>query len=79
MLVKAKLERRINGVFICREAPKVTNLLFADDSLLFCQAIQNEREAIMEILQTYAKASGQSINLEKSSVYFSTNTNGVQK
>ena len=33
----------------------------------------------MEILQTYANASGQSINLEKSSVYFSTNTTGVQK
>ena len=79
MLVKAKLERRINGVFICREAPKVTNLLFVDDSLLFCQAIQNEREAIMEILQTYAKASGQSINLEKSSVYFSTNTTRIQR
>ena len=60
-------------------APRVTNLLFVDDSLLFCQAIQNEGEAIVEILQTYANASGQSINLEKSSVYFSTNTNGVQK
>ena len=33
----------------------------------------------MEILQTYANALGQSINLEKSSVYFSTITNGVQK
>ena len=33
----------------------------------------------MEILQTYANASGQSINLEKSSVYFSTNTTGVQR
>ena len=79
MLVKAKLERRINGVFICREAPKITNLLFADDSLLFCQAIQNEGEAIDEILQTYANASSQSINLEKPSVYFSINTNGIQK
>ena len=31
----------------------------------------------MEILQTYANASGQCINLEKSSVYFSTNTIAV--
>ena len=79
LLAKEKLEGRIKGVFICRGAPRVTNLLFTDDSLLFCQAIQNEREAIVEILQTYANASGQSINLERSSVYFSTNTTGVQK
>ena len=79
LLAKAELEGRIRGVSICRGAPRVTNLLFADDSLLFCRASQTEGEAIMEILQTYANASGQCINLEKSSVYFSTNTIGVQR
>ena len=69
----------IKGVSICRGAPKVTNLLSADDSLLFCQAIQNEGEAIMETLLTYAKASCQSINLEKSFVYFSTNSTRAQR
>ena len=34
---------------------------------------------IKEILQVYASASGQSINLEKSSVYFSGNTLLEQK
>ena len=79
LLAKAKLEGRIKGVSICRGAPKVTNLLFVDDSLLICQATQTKGEAIAEILQTYAKASGQSINLEKSLVYFSSNTIGSQK
>jgi len=50
LLAKAKLEGRIKGVSICRRAPKVTNLLFVDDSLLFCQATQTEGEAIAEIL-----------------------------
>ena len=71
LLKKAELEGRIKGVSICRGAPKVTNLMFADDSLLFCQATRDEGETIAEILQTYERASGQSINLEKSSVYFS--------
>ena len=69
----------IHGVFVCRRAPKVTNLLFADDSLLFFRAIQTEMEVVNEILQTYAQALGQNINLEKSSVYFSNNTPNCQK
>ena len=74
LLAKAELEGRIRGVSICRGAPKVTNLLFADDSLLFCQATPKEGEVVAEILQTYERASGQSINLEKSSAFFSNNT-----
>ena len=42
-------------------------------SLLFCRATQREVQVITELLQTYADASGQCINFEKSSVYFSTN------
>ena len=53
--------------------------MFADDSLLFCQVTQAEGEAIAEILQTYERASGQSINLEKSSAYLSSNTSDSQK
>ncbi|KAL0011249.1 hypothetical protein SO802_006357 [Lithocarpus litseifolius] len=79
LLKKAESEGRIKGVSICRGAPKVTNLLFADDSLLFCQATRAEGETIAEILQTYERASGQRINLEMSSVYFSSNTSDRQK
>ena len=37
-------------------------------------ATHNVAGAIVDVLQVYAKALGQSINLEKSSVYFSGNT-----
>ena len=36
-------------------------------------------EVVSEMLQTYANASGQCINLEKSSVFFSSNTSASQK
>ena len=74
LLAKAELDGKITGVSICRGAPRVTNLLFADNSLLFHQATPREGEVAAEILQTYERASGQSINLEKSSVFFSNNT-----
>ena len=74
LLQKAKLEGNIHGVSICRRAPSISHLLFADDSLLFCQAIDKETKAIMEILKLYAEASGQCINMDKSFVYFNSNT-----
>ena len=79
LLQKSEAEGLIQGVSICRRAPRITNLLFADDSLIFCQAKQQEVQVITEILQVYAGASGQCINLEKSSVYFSRNTHVEQR
>ena len=79
LLTKAENEARIHGVSICRRAPKVSNLLFADYSLVFYRATSDEVETISEILQTYANALGQCINLEKSSIYFSSNTFDDQK
>ena len=79
LFAKAENDGKIHGASICKGAPKVSNLLFADDSLLFCRATQNEVEVIFGVLQTYANASGQCINLEKSSVFFSSNTSASQK
>ncbi|XP_075670119.1 uncharacterized protein LOC142639867 [Castanea sativa] len=78
-LAKAETDRRIKGVSICKGAPTLSNLMFADDSILFCQATIGEVEVINDVLQTYANASGQCINMEKSSVYFSSNTRGSQR
>lgn len=47
---------------------------FADDSYLFFRATVEEALCIKDCLNTYEIASGQQINLQKSSIQFSRNT-----
>ena len=47
--------------------------------MIFCQANQSEVQEIVKILQVYAGASEQCINMEKSSVFFSGSTPRQQK
>ena len=58
LLLQFEMEGHIKGVSICRMAPFVTNLMFADDLILFCQATLGEVKVINEVLRTYANASG---------------------
>ena len=39
--------------------PKLTHLLFADDSLIFCRATIEEHDNVLEILKEYEEPSGQ--------------------
>ena len=53
LLKKAKTMGEIKGVSICRRGPRLTHLLFANDSLIFCGANDNECQKLLEILATY--------------------------
>ena len=64
----------IKGVSLCRNGPKLTHLLFADDNLLFCRATRSECQKVLEILSTYEKLSGQKLNNEKTMLFFSKST-----
>ncbi|GAU30590.1 hypothetical protein TSUD_392810 [Trifolium subterraneum] len=73
LIKKAVESGDLHGVKICRGAPSVSHLLFADDCFLFCRSNLDETRKLMEILKTYEEASGQEINLSKSDVFFSRN------
>ena len=62
------------GLRVSYRSPWVTHLLFADDSLIFISASNPSALRLNDILSIYGEASGQCVNREKSSIYFSTNT-----
>lgn len=67
------MEGYLHGNGICRGAPPILHLLFADDCLLFCNASVKECTRLKQILAYYERVSGQAINYEKLGVYFSWN------
>ena len=50
LLAKSKKKGRIKGVAVCRNAPCISHLLFANDSLLFCQVSLEEVQCVTDIL-----------------------------
>ena len=71
---KAECERKIEGIKICRGAPRVNHLFFADDSLILMRARASDAQELRHILEVYERAFRQVINKDKSSIMFSPNT-----
>ncbi|KAL9687723.1 hypothetical protein QQ045_032130 [Rhodiola kirilowii] len=71
--VSYKEEGLIEGIRICRGAPVITHLMFADDCLLLLKARKESLDRIMRILQKYEAVAGQKVNLTKSEVVCNKN------
>lgn len=52
----------------------MNHLLFADDTMIFCQASEECCKSLNNILLQYGEASGQQINKGKSAIFFSSKT-----
>ncbi|PNX98065.1 ribonuclease H [Trifolium pratense] len=80
LITKAQQDKLIHGVMICHEAPEISHLFFADDSLVFCRANTKEVSTIQNIIQIYQNASGQLVNFSKSEMVFSKGvSNQIQR
>ncbi|PWA56180.1 hypothetical protein CTI12_AA420120 [Artemisia annua] len=73
MIRRAVATRQIHGIKVCRGAPDVSHLFFADDSIFFTRASLNECTHLQNLLARYCRSSGQVINFQKSEVFFSPN------
>lgn len=64
----------LSGVSVAQQAPPLSLLFFADDSLLFGSANERECEGPAQAIEVYSTALGQRINFEKSDIFSSSNT-----
>jgi hypothetical protein len=74
MLKGAKERGDLEGVRVCREAPVISHLLFADDSIILMHADKKNADCLMDILNRYCASLGQKVSEAKSSIFFSNNT-----
>ena len=65
---------RINWVSVCRGAPRISHLFFADDSTILCRATLEEAKQVSQVLKDYERESEQKLKKEKTSLFFSKNT-----
>ena len=70
LLNLAEQSSLIHGLSFSINGPAIHRLLFADDSLFMCKAVVEQATVLNKILIFYGKATGQTINLQKSSIFF---------
>ncbi|KAA3481221.1 reverse transcriptase [Gossypium australe] len=64
----------LRGVKESRRGPEISHLLFANDCLLFGEATKERVSFLKETLKQYEQCSGQCVNFNKSTIFFSSNT-----
>lgn len=65
---------KFKGLQVCRKSPFINHLLFADDTVFFSNTSDKSCTSLLRILKKYESCSGQCINLDKSTVSFSSRT-----
>ncbi|XP_027177900.1 uncharacterized protein LOC113777055 [Coffea eugenioides] len=73
LLNQAVRQGKLTDLQLSSGGPRLSHIFFADDSLIFCKAKEEEAVQLMKVLRQYGEASGQLINTEKSSIFFSKN------
>jgi hypothetical protein len=63
----------LHELHICKHSLGISHVLFADDTLLFMEAEEEQARVINKALQLYEKCIGQLTNLDKCSMMFGAN------
>jgi hypothetical protein len=79
LLKNSRQSSLLEGIKVAPTAPAVNHLLFADDSPLLVKACVDGALEVNAILEKCCNASGQRVNRDKSSVFFSKGCNEVTR
>lgn len=75
----AEGEGILTGLKIARHSPPISHPLFVDDNLFFCKAEPQQCREVMKIIEDYGQASGQQLNVSKSSIFFGSKVHAETK
>lgn len=80
MILKSKGPVHLSrGVRVSVHSSWISHLLFADDCIIFSEALQRGAVRLKEIMETYNRGLGQLINRDKSAGFFSKNSTDDMK
>lgn len=65
--------KRIEGVQMNLDGPIISHIFFTDDILIFLKSKKKTCRNLVQLIYVYCSASGQQVNLQKSSVFFEGN------
>ncbi|XP_026397042.1 uncharacterized protein LOC113291761 [Papaver somniferum] len=69
----------LSGIRINHHCPLINHLFFADDCLLFFEADSTQMQHLQHLLHIFGQASGQVINMQKSTLFFGKHTYNSHK
>lgn len=79
LIARSKAQVKFEGIRLNRNYPSISHLLFADNLIIFGKANEQSAQVISKILMKYHERSEQKINLNKSSIFITRNTNAMTK
>lgn len=79
LLSHASKRGSITGIWVSRHALRITHLFFVNDSLIFYQATLEECTELECIFSLYEAVSSQQLNKNKTTLFFSKNTQAFRR